>query len=297
MQLAADLAAHGPKWVRVTEVGPRDGLQNESAPISTDEKVAFVDALSAARFPEIEVSSFVSPKWVPQLADAAQVFAQIVREPGVVYSALVPNEQGLERALAARVDKIAVFIAATESFSAKNTGGSIAQVLARADGVIRGAHAAGLPVRGYVSCVIQCPYEGPTSASAVRAVVDELLALGVDEIDLGDTIGAAHPQDIEHLYAELAPSIPAQVTTLHLHDTHGRALECLRRALALGVRSFDSSCGGLGGCPFAPGAPGNVDTLAVLAVLESLGYATGVSAPVAAAAMSPIRQRLRASAR
>jgi hydroxymethylglutaryl-CoA lyase len=294
--LAGELAAHGPRWVRITEVGPRDGLQNEAEPVPTDAKVAFVNALAAAGFPEVETSSFVSPRWVPQLADAAEVFARIERRAGVVYSALVPNEQGLERALAARVDKASVFASASETFSQRNTAGSIAQVLARLAPVVRGAHAAGLPVRGYVSCVVRCPYEGPVSPDAVRAVVEELLALGVDEIDLGDTVGAALPDDIARLYATLAPVLAPALTTLHLHDTNGQACANIRRALELGVRSLDSACAGLGGCPYAPGARGNVDTAAVLALLGELGYGTGIRADLAASAIAPIRQARRASA-
>lgn len=297
MALASELAAHGEKWVRVTEVGPRDGLQNEAEQVATDRKVEFVDALSAAGFPEVETSSFVSAKWIPQLADAAEVFARIVRRPRVVFSALVPNEQGLQRALEARVDKVSVFAAASETFSQKNTGGSIAQVLARLAPVVRGAHASGLPTRAYVSCMVKCPYEGPVSADSVRMVVEELLAMGAGEIDLGDTVGAAVPDDIARVYGALAPVVPAAVTTLHCHDTNGRALDNIRRALQLGVRSFDSSVGGLGGCPYAPGAAGNVDTLDVLALLESLGYETGVRADAAAAAISLIRQTRRTSAR
>jgi hydroxymethylglutaryl-CoA lyase len=283
--------------VRITEVGPRDGLQNEAAHVPTDQKVAFIDALSAAGFPEVETSSFVSPKWIPQLADSAEVFARIARRPGVVFSALVPNEQGLQRALAARVDKVAVFAAASETFSQKNTGGSIAQVLERLASVVRGAHAAGLPTRAYVSCVVKCPYEGPIAADAVRDVVQALLAMGAGEIDLGDTVGAAVPDDIARLYDALADVIPAGMTTLHCHDTNGRALDNIRRALQIGVRSFDSSAGGLGGCPYAPGAAGNVDTLSVLALLQSLGYETGVRAAAAADAISLIRQTRRASPR
>lgn len=294
--LAQQLAHHGSRWVRITEVGPRDGLQNEPQTVPTDDKVAFVNALAAAGFVEVETSSFVSPRWVPQLADAAEVFARIERRPGTVYSALVPNTQGLERALAARVDKASIFVAASESFSQRNTAGSIAEVLARVAPVVQQAHAAGLPVRGYVSCVVACPFEGPIRAEAVRAVVDELLAMGVDEVDLGDTIGAAEPADISRLYAALEASVPAALTTLHLHDTRGRALACLDRALELGVRSFDSSCGGLGGCPYAPGAPGNVSTAAVLARLAERGYETGVRAAAAAEAISCVRHSLRASA-
>jgi hydroxymethylglutaryl-CoA lyase len=284
------------RFVRITEVGPRDGLQNEKQVIPADAKVAFVDLLSEARFPEIEVSSFVSPKWVPQLGDAAEVFARIRRRPGTVYSALVPNERGMEGALAARADKIAVFAAASESFSQRNTGGSIDEVLARFLPVIAAARAAGLPVRGYVSCVVRCPYEGPVAPGAVRTVVDRLLALGVDEIDLGETLGVAVPDDIARLYDGIAPAIAPGRTTLHLHDTNGRALDNARAALALGVRSFDSSAGGLGGCPYAPGARGNVDTVSLLSMLESEGYETGVDRAAAAAAIASIRQALRPAA-
>ena len=284
------------RFVRITEVGPRDGLQNEKQVIPAEAKVAFVDLLSEARFPEIEVSSFVSPKWVPQLGDAAEVFARIRRRPGTVYSALVPNERGMEGALAARADKIAVFAAASESFSQRNTGGSIDEVLARFLPVIAAARAAGLPVRGYVSCVVRCPYEGPVAPGAVRMVVDRLLALGVDEIDLGETLGVAVPDDIARLYDGIAPAIAPGRTTLHLHDTNGRALDNARAALALGVRSFDSSAGGLGGCPYAPGARGNVDTVSLLSMLESEGYETGVDRAAAAAAIASIRQALRPAA-
>jgi hydroxymethylglutaryl-CoA lyase len=284
------------RFVRITEVGPRDGLQNEKQVIPAEAKVAFVDLLSEARFPEIEVSSFVSPKWVPQLGDAAEVFARIRRRPGTVYSALVPNERGMEGALAARADKIAVFAAASESFSQRNTGGSIDEVLARFVPVIAAARAARLPVRGYVSCVVRCPYEGPVAPGAVRTVVDRLLALGVDEIDLGETLGVAVPDDIARLYDGITPAVAPGRTTLHLHDTNGRALDNARAALALGVRSFDSSAGGLGGCPYAPGARGNVDTVSLLSMLESEGYETGVDRAAAAAAIASIRQALRPAA-
>lgn len=283
-------------FVRITEVGPRDGLQNEKGIVPVDAKVAFVDLLSEAGFPEIEVSSFVSPKWVPQLGDAAEVFARIRRRPGTVYSALVPNERGMEGALAAQVDKVAVFAAASEGFSRANTGGSIAEVLARFAPVIASARAARIPVRGYVSCVVRCPYDGPTAPAAVRAVVEQLLTLGVDEIDLGETLGVAEPADIARLYEEVARAVEPGLTTLHLHDSNGRALDNARAALSLGVRSFDASAGGLGGCPYAPGARGNVDTAALVAAVEAEGYATGVDREAVARAMSSIRQHLRPAA-
>jgi len=283
-------------FIRLTEVGPRDGLQNEKRLVSTDAKVAFVDLLSAAGFPEIEVSSFVSPKWVPQLGDAADVFARIQRRSGTVYSALVPNERGMDAALAAGVDKVGVFAAASEGFSAANTGGTIAEVVARFVPVVRAAHAARIPVRAYVSCVVRCPYDGAVAPSAVRRVVEQLLALGADEIDLGETLGVAEPEDIARLYAELASVLPAARTTLHLHNTNGRALDNARMALQLGVRSFDASAGGLGGCPYAPGARGNVDTAALLAILESAGYETGIDGAAVERAISSITQVLRADA-
>lgn len=282
--------------VRITEVGPRDGLQNEKSVVPAAAKVAFVDLLSDAGFPEIEVSSFVSPKWVPQLGDASEVFAAIRRRPGTVYSALVPNERGMDAALAARAQKVSVFAAASEGFSKANTGGSIEDVLARFAPVVRAARAASVPVRGYVSCVVRCPYDGPVPPERVREVADRLLALGVDEIDLGETLGVAEPADIERLYDGLARSLAPARTTLHLHDTNGRALDNARAALALGVRSFDSSAGGLGGCPYAPGARGNVDTAALVRMLHDSGYDTGVDLDAVSRATSAIRQALRPAA-
>ena len=261
-----------PRRVRITEVGPRDGLQNEARAVPTDAKVAFVDLLSSTGVDEIEVSSFVSPKWVPQLGDAAEVFAKIARRPGVVYSALVPNEKGLDGALAARVDKIAVFTAASETFSQKNTNATIAQTLERFAPVIRRSKDSRLPVRAYISCAVACPYEGPISPEKVREVAANLLDLGADEIDLGDTIGVAYPADIDALYEGLAGLLEPDQTTLHLHDTRGRAVKCAQRALELGVRSFDSSCAGLGGCPYAPGSAGNISTEQLLALLRDEGY-------------------------
>ena len=261
-----------PRRVRITEVGPPDGLQNEARAVPTDAKVAFVDLLSSTGVDEIEVSSFVSPKWVPQLGDAAEVFAKIARRPGVVYSALVPNEKGLDGALAARVDKIAVFTAASETFSQKNTNATIAQTLERFAPVIRRSKDSRLPVRAYISCAVACPYEGPISPEKVREVAANLLDLGADEIDLGDTIGVAYPADIDALHEGVAGLLEPDQTTLHLHDTRGRAVKCAQRALELGVRSFDSSCAGLGGCPYAPGSAGNISTEQLLALLRDEGY-------------------------
>jgi len=265
-----------PDRIRITEVGPRDGLQNEKAIVGVDDKVAFIDLLSAARPAEIEVTSFVSPKWVPQLADADDVFAHIKRAEGVVYSALAPNERGLERALRANVDKIAVFTAASETFSRRNVNASIAESLARFIPVIRGAMDAGRPVRGYVSCAVACPYEGPVDPAAVRDVAARLLDLGVDEIDLGDTIGVAVPTDIEALYDELDGLLEPAETTLHLHDTRGTALACACRAMQLGVSRFDASCAGLGGCPYAPGAAGNLATEDLVYLCQRMGCETGM---------------------
>ncbi len=262
--------------IRITEVGPRDGLQNEPGVVPTEAKVAFVDRLSDAGLPEIEVTSFVSPKWVPQLADASEVLARIRRRPGTVYSALVPNQAGLARALEARVGKIAVFTAASESFCRKNINATIAESIERFQPVVRDAHAAGLPVRGYVSCAVACPFEGAIAPAAVAAASKRLLDLGCDEIDLGDTIGVATPGDIERLLAAHADVVPMERTTIHLHDTRGTALVCAWRAIELGVRSFDASCGGLGGCPYAPGASGNAATEELVYACEGSGLATGV---------------------
>ena len=280
------------RLVRVTEVAPRDGLQNESTRVPTATKVEFINRLAAAGFPEIEATSFVSAAWVPQLGDAAEVMRAIHRPPGTLFSALVPNERGLDAALEARVDKIAVFAAATEGFSRANTNGSIDEVLARFAALIPRARVAGLRVRGYISCVIRCPIDGPVEPRAVRRVAEHLLALGVDEIDLGDTIGAASPDDIERLYEGLAGVVSPGASTLHLHDTHARAISCAERALALGVRSFDASASGLGGCPYAAGAPGNVATESLLGAIEQAGFTTGIDRSAVERAGQWIRQEL-----
>lgn len=249
--------------VRIVEVGPRDGLQNEATPVPTDVKVAFVDALSLAGFDEIEVSSFVSARWIPQLADAEEVFARIRRAPGITYMALVPNLQGLERARAARVDKMAVFTAASETFSRKNTNATIAETLERFRPVVAQA---GVPVRGYISTAFHCPYEGPIAPAQVLSVAMSLLELGVNELSIGDTIGKATPEEVTRLLEMLLPAVrPSSGLALHLHDTYGQAVANALAAHALGISVFDSSAGGIGGCPYAPGAPGNVATEALVA--------------------------------
>jgi len=278
--------------IRITEVGPRDGLQNERTPIPTEDKIRFIDMLSQTGVAEIEVSSFVPAKWVPQLGDADAVFAGITRAPSIVYSALVPNERGLDSAIAAGASKVAVFAAASEGFSQRNTNGTVDEVLARIAPVVSRARSAGLPVRGYVSCVIRCPFDGDVTPQQVERVCARLRELGCDEIDLGDTIGAATVASIDRLYDGLRDTVAPAETTLHLHDTHGAAVACALAAARLGVRSFDASAGGLGGCPYAPGAPGNVATEALVEALHGAGYATGVDAALVRQAGVWMRERL-----
>jgi hydroxymethylglutaryl-CoA lyase len=270
--------------IRVTEVGPRDGLQNECAVVSVEDKVAFIDLLSTSGVAEVEVSSFVSPRWVPQLGDAEAVFARIERVPGVVYSALVPNERGMARALEAKVDKVSHFTAASETFSRSNANASIDETFERLGPVLTQAKAAGLPVHAYISCVVACPYEGPIDPRQVRDVAARLLDAGVDEIDLGETIGVAAPDDIERLYDGLDGLLSPAESSLHLHDTRGTALACASRAMKLGVVRFDATCGGLGGCPYAPGAPGNVATEDLVYMCGRMGHETGVDLEVLFAA-------------
>jgi len=250
--------------IRIVEVGPRDGLQSVAGLVPTEVKIAFVDALSECGFAEIEVSSFVSPRWVPQLADAREVFAGITRKPGITYMALVPNEEGLERAHEARVDKIAVFTAASETFSRKNTNASIAETLRRFKPVIANA---GVPVRGYISTAFHCPYEGPIQPEQVLPVAKSLIDLGCAELSIGDTIGKAVPEEVTHLLELLLPLRPSAPLPLclHFHDTYGHAVANARAAHALGITTFDASTGGIGGCPYAPGASGNVATEALVA--------------------------------
>jgi hydroxymethylglutaryl-CoA lyase len=257
--------------IRIVEVGPRDGLQSETTAVPTDVKVAYIDALSAAGLPEIEASAFVSPKWVPQLADAEEVFRRIRRAPGVVYSALVPNEKGLERAMAARVDKVAVFTAASETFNRKNINASIEESLRRFQPVIESARGAGLPLRGYVSTAFWCPYEGRITPAAVVDVCRRLIDAGVGELSIGDTTGKAEPGEVKALLEALSPVVPVSRLALHFHDTYHRAIPNAVAAWKLGVCTFDSSAGGIGGCPYAPGASGNVATEALIESLRAEG--------------------------
>ncbi len=263
-------------FVELCEVGPRDGLQNERRIVPVEDKVRFVDLLSRAGFREIEVTSFVSPKWVPQLADAAEVLARIARRDGTVYSALVPNEKGLDRALECGVRKISVFTAASEGFARRNINATIAESIGRFEPVVARARAAGVGVRAYVSCVVACPYDGPIDPAAVAGTCRRLADLGVDELDLGDTIGVATPDGIARVVEACAQVRPVGELVLHLHDTEGRALACAERALGLGVRRFDGSAAGIGGCPYAPGASGNVATEALDARCRALGYETSL---------------------
>src|SRR5271155_5263383 len=265
-----------PPRVRMVEVGPRDGLQNEQAMVPTEVKVGLVDRLSDAGLPAIEATSFVSPKWVPQMADGAQVMAAIRRKPGVRYPVLTPNRHGFDAALAAGCDEVAVFVAASETFSQRNTNCSIAESLERAQTVADAAAAHGVRVRGYISCVLGCPYEGEIAPERVRAVAAALWAMGCYEISLGDTIGTGTAGKTQQLLATVADAVPIAAQAGHFHDTYGQALANIYAALELGVAVFDASVAGLGGCPYAPGASGNLATEDLLYMLDGLGIETGV---------------------
>ncbi|MFN2431979.1 MAG: hydroxymethylglutaryl-CoA lyase [Gemmatimonadota bacterium] len=258
--------------VRIVEVGPRDGLQNEREIVPTERKIEFVDALSATGVAEIEVSSFVSPKWIPQLADAEEVLRSIRRSPDVTYSALVPNERGLERALGVGVQKVAVFTAASETFNRRNVNATIAESLERFGPVLAGACVAGVLVRGYVSTAFHCPYEGPIAPAAVQAVVRRLLELGVDEVSVGDTIGKASPPEVRSLLDLLLAEIEPARVALHLHDTYGMAVaNALVAWEEFGISAFDAAAGGFGGCPYANGSTGNVATEDLVYALRAGG--------------------------
>jgi hydroxymethylglutaryl-CoA lyase len=261
--------------VTIFEVGPRDGLQNEAKQIATVDKIALVDRLSACGFAKIEAASFVSPKWVPQMGDATEVMAGINRADGVRYAALTPNMRGLEAARAAGVDEVAIFGSASEGFSQANINCSKAEALARFAPV---AEAADVPVRGYVSCVIACPYDGPVAPEDVADMAEKLLALGCYEVSLGDTIGAGTPKRVDAMLDAVLERVPAEALAGHFHDTGGRAVENVEASYTRGLRVFDAAVGGLGGCPYAPGAAGNVASEALVARFAQLGVETGIDA-------------------
>ncbi|MEM7269599.1 MAG: hydroxymethylglutaryl-CoA lyase [Pseudomonadota bacterium] len=262
--------------VLIYEMGPRDGLQNEAAQITTADKIRLVDLLSEAGFAKIEVASFVSPKWVPQMADGAEVLGGISLKDGVAYAALTPNMKGYARAREAMVDEIAIFGSASEGFSHSNLGRSREEALEMFRPIAEAARSDGQKMRGYVSCVTHCPFDGPTPPADVAQAVEQMIALGCYEVSLGDTIGKGTPKDTDAMLAAALEAAEATQLAGHYHDTDGRALENIEVSLNRGLRTFDAAIGGLGGCPFAPGAKGNVATEAVADLAERLGYATGL---------------------
>jgi hydroxymethylglutaryl-CoA lyase len=264
------------EFVEIVEVGPRDGLQNEPRPIPVAEKVALINRLSRVGFRRIEAASFVSPRWVPQMAGSADVMARIERLPGVIYSALTPNLRGFEDALEAGVDEVAVFASASEGFSRANINASIAESLARFRSVTDAAGAANMPVRGYVSCVVDCPYDGPVAPEAVADVTAELLAMGCHEVSLGDTLGRATPERVDAMLGAVLEVAEASDLAGHFHDTAGHAVDNVMVAIGRGLRVFDAAVGGLGGCPYAPGAAGNLATGLLAEALEARGFEHGL---------------------
>jgi len=281
-----------PARVTVVEVGPRDGLQNEAAIVPTATKVRFIEMLAAAGLPVVEATSFVHPAAVPQLADADQVLPAIARRPGVRYPVLVPNMRGMERAIAAGADAVAVFTAASEAFSQANIRMTIAESLEAFSPVLAAARAAGMWTRGYVSTAFGCPYQGEVDPAAVTDVAVALDELGCDQISVGDTIGVAEPDDVGRVLSPLLERVPVERLALHLHDTRGRAIDNAEAGLHLGITTFDASASGLGGCPFAPGAPGNLATETLVSWLHGLGIETGVDEPALLEASAYIRSKL-----
>jgi hydroxymethylglutaryl-CoA lyase len=277
------------EFVEIFEVGPRDGLQNEKRSIPAREKIALIDCLSGAGFRRIEVASFVSPRWVPQMADGAEVLAGIRRAPGVSYAALTPNTIGFDRAMDAGADEIAIFASASEGFSRANLNCSISESLERFRPVAEAANAENVKMRGYVSCVVECPYDGAVAPGAVAEVAEALFAMGCYEVSLGDTIGKGTPERVAAMLDAALGVADAAHLAGHFHDTGGRALENIEVSLGKGLRVFDAAAGGLGGCPFAPGAAGNVATEAVHARLRALGYETGLDEAVLARAAAMAR--------
>lgn len=270
-------------FVRVVEVGPRDGLQNEKAAVATADKIALIDRLSATGLRTIEATSFVSPRWVPQLADAAEVYAGIDRRPGIAYPVLVPNEQGYDRARAAGVTEVAVFTAASEAFNRANTNAGIDESIERFRPILARAAADGVKVRGYVSTVLGCPYQGEVAVSAVVDVARRLHELGCYEISLGDTIGVGTPLKARRMLAAVAAEVPMAALAVHFHDTYGQALANIAACLEEGVRVVDSAVSGAGGCPYARGASGNVASEDVVYMLQGMGIDTGIDLPALAA--------------
>ncbi len=276
--------------VEIFEVGPRDGLQNEKRRIPTAQKIALVDCLSGAGFARIEMASFVSPKWVPQMADSGEVLRRIKRAPGVSYAALTPNLRGFEDAMEAGADEVAIFGSASEGFSRANINATIEESLARFAPLMEAANAEGVRVRGYISCVVECPYDGPVAPEQVAQVAARLWSMGCYEISLGDTIGRATPEAVDAMLAAVCEELPANRLAGHYHDTGGRALENIEASLARGLRVFDAAVGGLGGCPYAPGAAGNVASEAVHDRLTALGYETGLDRAVLDKAAAMVRE-------
>ncbi|MFJ6264713.1 hydroxymethylglutaryl-CoA lyase [Lysinibacillus xylanilyticus] len=281
-----------PKHVTLKEVGPRDGLQNEKTHLATADKVQLVNLLSQTGLNYIEVTSFVHPKWIPQLADAVEVLQAIKRQKDITYAALVPNMRGLERALQAEVDEVSVFMSASESHNQSNINKSINETFPILQEVVVGAKAANKNVRGYISTVIGCPYEGYIQPEKVLRVTEKLLEMGVDEISLGDTIGVGVPTQVENLLEELLKRYPAENFAMHFHDTRGTALANIVQSLEMGITKFDSALGGLGGCPYAKGASGNVATEDLLYLLDEMGIKTGVELNKALEAALFIEQKL-----
>lgn len=265
-----------PKEVYLKEVGPRDGLQNEQKWVHTADKIAWINMLSDSGVKEIEYTSFVHPKWIPPLSDALDVGKRIIRNPDVTYSALVPNMKGLERALEAGIDGASVFMSASESHNEKNINKTIDETYPVLKEVIHEAKAADKYVTGYISTVFDCPYEGEVSPNKVLTVIDKLMSLGVNELSLGDTIGTAVPSQVERLLEEILKYVDPEVIIMHFHDTRGMAIANIMTAMEYGITKFDSSVGGLGGCPYAPGAAGNVATNDVLYLMHGLGIKTGI---------------------
>jgi hydroxymethylglutaryl-CoA lyase len=278
--------------VTIVEVGPRDGLQNEKVVVAAADKIAFVDRLTEAGLPVIEVGAFVSPKWVPQMADTAEVFAGITRRPGTRYAALVPNLAGLDRALQAGVTEVAIFASSTETFSRKNINQSIDESLAGYKQVCDRALAAGLRVRGYLSTAFGCPFEGAVAPETVATIAERVAALGVFEVSVSDTIGIAHPGQVPRVLEAVLTRLPVSMIALHFHDTRGTALANVLASLPFGVTTFDASAGGLGGCPYAPGAAGNLATDDLIYMLDGMGIETGVSLTALSGASAFIESKL-----